>query len=80
MGEELTGAELALHVAFGRSDHFGGQVGAGSFSSPEALVHLDRVYIPELQPNVRIAAADLEMDGGHTTALMRDGSYTVELD
>jgi phosphoribosylaminoimidazole-succinocarboxamide synthase len=32
--------KLGLHIAFGRSDHFGGQVGAAKFSKPEEVVHV----------------------------------------
>ncbi|HVQ26558.1 MAG TPA: hypothetical protein VMV01_15330, partial [Planctomycetota bacterium] len=67
--------KLGLHVAFGRSDHFGGRVGAKDFSSPEAVVHVDRVYLPELQPRVRVAAVDLVGPAGEREPLMRDGSY-----
>ncbi|NOZ93439.1 MAG: hypothetical protein GXP47_01705 [Acidobacteria bacterium] len=77
IGEVLLDEKLGLHVAFGRSDHFGGQVGAGDFSTPEAVVHQDRVYIPALQPNVEVTAADLEMEDGATLPLMRGGRYAV---
>ena len=53
-GSILLDEKLGLHVAFGRSDHFGGTVGPGDFSSPEAVIHLDRVYIPATQPRVRV--------------------------
>ena len=46
VGEILLDEKLGLHVAFGRSDHFGGQVGPAAFSRPEAVIHLDRIYIP----------------------------------
>ncbi len=77
-GEVLLDEKLGLHIAFGRSDHFGGQVGAAQFSRPEAVVHIDRVYIDSLQPRVVVAEADLLMAGGRTVRLMRDGRYTVE--
>jgi len=53
-GSILLDEKLGLHIAFGRSDHFGGTVGPGDFSSPEAVIHLDRVYIPETQPRVTV--------------------------
>jgi len=65
---------LGLHVAFGRSDHFGGQVGAADFTSPDRVVHIDRVYIPEVQPAIHVRAVDLEGDRG-SVPLMRDGTY-----
>jgi len=78
IGEVLLDEKLGLHIAFGRSDHFGGQVGAKDFSSPQAVVHQDRVYITGLQPHVEVAAADLEMGDGTTIPLMRDGRYVVD--
>ncbi len=75
VGELLLDEKLGLHIAFGRSDHFGGQVGAKDFSSPEKVVHIDRVYLPELQPSVRVPAVDLEMPDGSHLPLMRDGAY-----
>ncbi len=75
IGETLLDEKLGLHIAFGRSDHFGGQVGAGQFSRPEAVVHIDRVYLPETQPQIRVESVDLRMDDGGTRHLMRDGDY-----
>ena len=76
-GETLLDEKLGLHIAFGRSDHFGGQVGAAQFSSPEAVVHIDRVYIPAIQPRVSLARADLIMEDGSRLELIRAGVYTV---
>jgi hypothetical protein len=64
-GSILLDEKLGLHIAFGRSDHFGGTVGPQHFSGPDAVIHLDRVYIPETQPQVRVVAVTLkgpEMD------------------
>lgn len=77
-GEVLLDEKLGLHLAFGRSDHFGGQTGAALFSSPEAVVHIDRVYIDSLQPRVVVAQADLELEGGEVAPLMREGRYVVD--
>jgi leucyl aminopeptidase (aminopeptidase T) len=74
-GSILLDEKLGLHIAFGRSDHFGGQVGVKDFTSPEKVIHIDRVYIPEVQPQVRVRAVDLEMPGGDLRPLMRDGDY-----
>ena len=59
-GSILLDEKLGLHVAFGRSDHFGGTVGPDDFSSPDEVIHLDRVYIPETQPMVRVREVRLE--------------------
>jgi hypothetical protein len=77
-GELLLDEKLGLHVAFGRSDHFGGQVGAAQFSRPEAVVHIDRVYLPSLQPRVEVVSLDLEGAGGRSVALMRGGRYAID--
>jgi len=53
-GSILLDEKLGLHIAFGRSDHFGGTVGPDDFSGPDAVIHLDRVYIPETQPRVKV--------------------------
>jgi leucyl aminopeptidase (aminopeptidase T) len=77
-GKLLLDEKLGLHIAFGRSDHFGGQVGAKDFSSPEKVVHIDRVYTPEMQPRIKVLEVDLENDDGAgrgNRPLMRDGRY-----
>ena len=78
IGEVLLDEKLGLHIAFGRSDHFGGQVGPQQFSSPEAVVHQDRVYVPALQPRVVAARVDLQREDGLKLALMRDGRYVID--
>jgi hypothetical protein len=77
IGEILLDEKLGLHLAFGRSDHFGGQVGPKDFSGPEAVIHIDRVYVPETQPDVKVASVDLRMADGSAVALMRNGEYAV---
>jgi len=74
-GTILLDEKLGLHVAFGRSDHFGGQVGPRDFSSPDAVVHIDRVYIPEVQPKVEVVTLNLHLPEGERT-VMRDGAWT----
>jgi hypothetical protein len=75
IGAVLLDEKLGLHIAFGRSEHFGGQVGPDAFSSPEAVVHIDRVYVPEMQPDVLPVSVDLRLPDGATLALMRDGGF-----
>ena len=76
-GEILLDEKLGPHIAFGRSDHFGGQVGAKDFSGPDAVVHIDRVYTDSMQPRVRIIKADLHLPGGEIKPLMRDNLYML---
>jgi leucyl aminopeptidase (aminopeptidase T) len=75
-GEILLDEKLGLHVAFGRSDHFGGQVGAAQFSRPDAVVHIDRVYIPSLQPRIA-ASLDLVDEAGVVTEVVRDCRFVL---
>jgi len=75
VGEILLDEKLGLHVAFGRSDHFGGAVGAADFTAPEKVIHIDRVYIPEVQPRVAVIAVDLLIPGDESLALIRDGRF-----
>jgi hypothetical protein len=78
IGEVLLDEKLGLHIALGRSEHFGGQVGPHQFSKPEAVVHQDHVYLPQLQPRVAVASAVLEYQDGSTEELMRGGMYTID--
>lgn len=78
-GVVLLDEKLGLHIAFGRSEHFGGQVGPGDFSRPDKVVHIDRVYLPQLQPDVTVREVVLQMPDGPLT-LMRDGNYLIEWD
>jgi hypothetical protein len=78
IGEVLLDEKLGLHIALGRSEHFGGQVGPAHFSTPEAVVHQDHVYLPQIQPRVAVASASLEYEDGSTEELMRDGAYVID--
>ena len=76
-GEILLDEKLGLHIAFGRSDHFGGAIGPADFSSPETVVHIDRIYIPEMQPDVQAKEVKLIFKDGKRQILMKDGNYQV---
>jgi hypothetical protein len=77
VGEILLDEKLGLHVAFGRSDHFGGRVGPRDFSSPAAVIHLDRIYVPALQPRVAVRSVDLIYDDLSRETIITDGRYLV---
>jgi len=77
IGEVLLDEKLGLHLAFGRSEHFGGQVGPDSFTKPEAVMHQDHVYLPELQPRVTAARVVLTSADGESFDLIRDGDYAI---
>lgn len=75
IGELLLDEKLGLHIAFGRSDHFGGQVGPKNWRDPARVCHIDRVFIPEVMPRVRVVSVDLVGADGAVSPLMRDGRY-----
>lgn len=77
VGEILLDEKLGLHVAFGRSDHFGGQVGPAAFSSPAEVIHLDRIYIPATQPRIAVYSVVLRYPDGPEEVLMTDGRYRI---
>ncbi|HPF71831.1 MAG TPA: hypothetical protein PLQ13_14250 [Candidatus Krumholzibacteria bacterium] len=73
-GEILLDEKLGLHIAFGRSDHFGGTVAPAHFSSPDAVIHLDRVYIRQTQPDVNVDSVRL-VGPGLERVVIRDGRF-----
>lgn len=75
LGEILIDEKLGLHIAFGRSDHFGGQVGPHNFSCAEAVIHIDRVYIPEMQPLVSVDRAALQVPGSPDVELVASNRW-----
>jgi hypothetical protein len=77
VGELLLDEKLGLHIAFGRSDHFGGQVGAAQFTSAAEVVHLDRVYVPASQPRISVVSLDLVMPATERVAVLRDDRYVI---
>jgi hypothetical protein len=77
VGEGLLDEKLGLHVAFGRSDHFGGRTGPASFSRPEEVIHIDRIYIPATQPRVSVYSVVLRYPDGSDEVVMNDGRYRI---
>lgn len=77
-GSVLLDEKLGLHIAFGRSDHFGGQVGPEDFSSPDAVIHIDRVYLPSLQPRIHVSRVELYDESGGTKLLMKNSGYEID--
>jgi hypothetical protein len=77
LGQILLDEKLGLHIAFGRSDHFGGAVGVKDFTSPEKVVHIDRIYIPETQPYVQLDSVIVSDSNGNQQLLMEKGNYTI---
>ena len=77
IGEILLDEKLGLHVAFGRSDHFGGAVGPRQFSSPASVVHLDRIYIPAVQPRVSLESVILSYENQNSETILEKGRYQI---
>jgi len=77
VGEILLDEKLGLHVAFGRSDHFGGRVGPADFSSAAEVIHLDRIYIPATQPRILVRSVVLRHPDSTLEVLMENGRYMV---
>lgn len=77
IGQMLLDEKLSLHIAFGRSDHFGGAVGAKDFSSPSQVIHIDRIYLPELQDKVNINEVNLNFDEKDSICIMKNNQYTI---
>jgi len=78
IGSVLLDEKLGLHIAFGRSEHFGGQVGPSAFSSPDAVVHIDRVYVPDVMPAIAVVAMDLVMEDGTRVPILRNTEYVLD--
>lgn len=76
-GEILLDEKLGLHIAFGRSDHFGGNVGVKDFSKPENVVHIDRIYIPETQDKVKVRKVEIIYADSEKFVLMENGEYNI---
>ena len=77
IGSILLDEKLGLHIAFGRSDHFGGAVGVKDFKLPENVVHIDRIYIKETQPKIKIKYVKLIDDNSDSTEIIKDNKYTI---
>jgi hypothetical protein len=77
VGSVLLDEKLGLHIALGRSEHFGGITGPDAFTNPKNVVHQDFVYVPSLQPSVSIHSALLHYENRADEEIMRQNRYTV---
>lgn len=77
IGSILLDEKLGFHVAFGRSEHFGGAVGPGDFSNPDEVIHLDRIYIPATQPRITVRSIELNYANGKTETILENGKYLI---
>jgi hypothetical protein len=77
VGSTLLDEKLGLHIAFGRSEHFGGVTGPLSFRNPKNVVHIDRVYVPSVQPLISVDEVAFLYEGGKKETIIRSGNYVV---
>jgi len=77
VGKILLDEKLGFHIAFGRSEHFGGAVGPEDFSSPEEVIHLDRIYIPATQPRNSIKSIILQYEDNRGELIMENNRYLL---
>lgn len=77
VGKILLDEKLGFHIAFGRSEHFGGIVGPDDFSAPEEVIHLDRIYIPATQPRIKIKSLILQYEDNRGEIIMEDSRYLL---
>lgn len=76
IGSTLLDEKLGLHIAFGRSDHFGGATGPSAFKDPAKVIHIDRVYVPSVQPLITVEEVVLRFEG-REERIMKDGKFLV---
>jgi len=76
INEILLDEKLGFHIAFGRSEHFGGIVGPSNFSKPSEVIHLDRIYLKEIQPNIIVKELKLIFEDKEELILIKDNNYT----
>lgn len=70
----LLDEKLGLHIAFGRSDHFGGATSPQDFTDPKQVVHIDRIYIREVQSKVRVKSVVLVYES-KKELIIENGEY-----
>lgn len=73
----LLDEKLGLHIAFGRSDHFGGFTGPDKFLDPARVEQIEWVYVPTSQPGIVPAELKLLYENGGDETVLRDGRLTV---
>lgn len=75
-GSTLLDEKLGLHIAFGRSDHFGGATAPSSFKNAKNVIHIDRVYVKSLQPSINVQEVTMQYPGS-SEIIMRNDKIVV---
>jgi hypothetical protein len=77
VGSTLLDEKLGLHIAFGRSEHFGGITSPAFFRDPKNVIHIDRVYIPSVQPMILVKEFSLVYGGDQKERIIDSGNYVI---
>lgn len=77
VGSTLLDEKLGLHVAFGRSEHFGGVTSPASFRNPANVIHIDWVYVPASQPGIRVTSLVFSYPDGGQEEIMKNGKLVI---
>ncbi len=77
VGSTLLDEKLGVHIAFGRSDHFGGITSPSSFRSPSNVVHIDWVFVPSIQPLIELERMQFRYSGKGEEPIVEGGKYLV---
>jgi leucyl aminopeptidase (aminopeptidase T) len=77
VGSTLLDEKLGLHIAFGRSDHFGGVTSPASFRAPQNVIHIDWVYVPSVQRLITVDHVTFVYPGGREEVIIRSGRLVV---
>lgn len=76
VGSTLLDEKLGLHIAFGRSEHFGGVTSPSSFRKPENVIHIDRVYVPSVQPAIEVKRVEF-IYARSREVVLSEGKYII---
>jgi hypothetical protein len=77
VGSTLLDEKLGLHIAFGRSEHFGGITGPTSFHSAENVLHIDWVYVPSVQPLIEVRSVVFQYPDGQKEEIISKTGISV---
>ncbi|MCC6396752.1 MAG: hypothetical protein IT282_07005 [Bacteroidetes bacterium] len=77
VGSTLLDEKLGVHIAFGRSEHFGGFTAPSNFTSPERVIHIDWVYVPSVQPKVAVEKLEFIYPDNVAEGVMTKGRFVV---
>jgi len=77
VGSTLLDEKLGLHIAFGRSEHFGGVTSPTSFRNPENVIHIDWVYVAATQPGIAVKSLLFSYPDGGSEEIMKNGNLVI---